>query len=48
MGHKTLAMANRYVRAGSALQEAQAATASRMGAMMGGKAAEIVELRQRG
>ena len=30
MGHKTLAMANRYVRTGSALQEAQAATAARM------------------
>ena len=44
MGHKTLAMANRYVRAGSALQEAQAATASRMAGMMGGKSADVVPL----
>ena len=36
MGHKTLAMANRYVRAGSALQQAQSATASRMAGMMAG------------
>ena len=47
MGHKTLAMANRYVRAGSALQEAQAATASRMAGMMAGKNAEVVPLERR-
>ena len=47
MGHKTLAMANRYVRAGSALQEAQAATASRMAGMMGGQSADVVPLDRR-
>ena len=48
MGHKTLAMANRYVRAGSALQEAQAATASRMAGMMKGEGGEVVPLRRTG
>ena len=47
MGHKTLAMANRYVRVGSALQQAQAATASRMAGMMAGETAEVVPLRGR-
>ena len=47
MGHKTLAMANRYVRAGSALQDAQAATASRMAGMMGGQSADVVPMDRR-
>ncbi len=47
MGHKTLAMANRYVRVGSALQQAQAATASRMAGMMAGGTAEVVPLERR-
>ena len=48
LGHKTLAMSNRYVQAGSALQEAQAATASRMAGMMGGKSADVVPLKSAG
>ena len=47
MGHKTLAMANRYVRVGSALQQAQAATASRMAGMMAGGTADVVPMGQR-
>ena len=47
MGHKTLAMANRYVRVGSAPQQAQAATASRMAGMMAGGTADVVPMGQR-
>ena len=47
MGHKTLAMANRYVRVGSALQQAQSATAERMAGMMAGGTAEVVPLERR-
>ena len=44
LGHRTLAMANRYVQAGSALQEAQAATAARMAGMMSGKSADVIPM----
>ena len=48
LNHKTVAMANRYARrAGAALQDAQDATAARMGAMLDGRAADIVPLRKR-
>ena len=47
LGHKTVAMANRYARrAGSALQDAQDASAERMAAMMQGGAGEVVPLRK--
>ena len=49
LGHKSVAMANRYARrAGSALQETVDASAARMAAMMGGEAAEVVPLRRPG
>ena len=48
LNHKTVAMANRYARrAGAALQDAQDATAARMGAMLDGKGADVVPLRKR-
>ena len=47
LGHRSLAMSNRYVRAGSALQDAQAATASRMAGMMGGQSADVVPMDRR-
>ena len=47
LGHKTTAMANRYARrAGSALVDAQDASAARMAAMMRGEAGEVVPLRK--
>ena len=47
LGHKTVAMANRYARrAGSALVDAQDASAARMAAMMEGKTGEVVPLRK--
>ena len=47
LGHKTVAMANRYARrAGSALVDAQDASAARMAAMMGGETGEVVPLRK--
>ena len=48
LNHKTVAMANRYARrAGAALQDAQDASAARMGAMLDGETAEVVPLRKR-
>ena len=48
LNQKTVAMANRYARrAGAALQDAQDATAARMGAMLDGKGADIVPIRKR-
>ena len=48
LGHKSVAMANRYARrAGSALQETVDASAERMAGMMGGKG-EVVPLRRPG
>ena len=47
LGHKTVAMANRYARrAGSSLVDAQDASAARMAAMMEGGAGEVVPLRK--
>ena len=47
LGHKTVAMSNRYARqAGAPLQDAQAASAARMAAMLQGKAAEVVPIRK--
>ena len=47
LGHKTVTMANRYARrAGSALVDAQDASAARMAAMMRGEAGEVVPLRK--
>ena len=50
LGHKSAAMANRYARrAGSALQEAVAASEERMAAMMrGGEGGEVVPMRRPG
>ena len=49
LGHKTLAMANRYARrSGSALQDAQDAGAERMSALLAGKSAEVVPIRNKG
>ena len=49
LGHRSVAMANRYARrAGSALQEAVDASAERMAAIMAGKGGEVVELPRRG
>ena len=48
LGHKTVAMANRYARqSGSALQQTQDAHGERMAAMLSGKGGEIVPLRKR-
>ena len=48
LNHKTVAMANRYARrAGAALQDAQDASAARMGAMLDGEGADIVPLLKR-
>ena len=48
LGHKSVAMANRYARrAGSALSEAVDANSDRMAAMMKGKSAEVVDLHRR-
>ena len=46
LGHKTLAMANRYVKSGSALQDAQASTASRMAGFLAGSPGEVVPMRR--
>ena len=47
LGHKTVAMANRYARrAGSALVDAQDASSARMGALLEGGAGEVVPLRK--
>ena len=44
LGHKTVAMANRYARrAATALQETQDATAARMAAMMAGSEADVID-----
>ena len=49
LGHKTLAMANRYARrSGSALHDAQDAGAERMAALMAGKSAVVVPIRKQG
>lgn len=48
LGHRTVAMANRYARrAGTALQAAQDSSAERMAALLSGEAGEVVELRRR-
>ena len=48
LNHKSVAMANRYARrAGSALQEAQDASAERMAALLSGKRGEVVPVRGR-
>ena len=48
LGHKTTAMADRYVRAvGNPVRDAREAVAGQMAAMMQGKAAEVVTLRGR-
>ncbi len=47
LGHKTVAMANRYARqSGSALQQTQDAHGERMAAMLTGKRGEVVPIRQ--
>ena len=48
LNHKTVAMASRYARrADSALQEAQDATASRMGALLAGRKGDVVPMERR-
>lgn len=48
LGHKTVAMANRYARqTGSALQRTQDAHGERMAAMRTGKSGEVVPLNRR-
>ena len=49
LGHKTLAMTDRYARrSGVALHDAQDAGAERMAALMAGKSAEVVPIRKGG
>ncbi len=49
LGHKTLAMANRYARrSGTALYDAQDAGAERMAALLAGKAGVVVPIRNKG
>ena len=49
LGHKTLAMADRYARrSGTALHDAQDAGAERMSTLLDGKSAEVVPIRKEG
>ena len=49
LGHKTTAMADRYVRAvGNPVRDAREAVAGQMAAMMEGKAGAVVPMRGRG